>query len=189
MLLKDILKQKNITIYKLSKKSGVPYSTLNEIVNEKAKLNKCSAETVYHIASALDVSMEDLLKPYMQKRMDFENFKSEVCHRVKDLGDIQFMIDILEGKDIRSYYECGWYRESFYLLAMVDYLSRLNNIPLCNNYADIRCRKLEKTIFPRGVIVYAEVTKDKSVYQKALDEAIPEFKRFNIIESEIRNVA
>ena len=68
---------------------------------------------------------------------DFEIYKSNICHLVKDKGDIDFIIDILKENQIRTYWERQWYRESFYLLAMVDYLSRENELPLCNDYEDI----------------------------------------------------
>ena len=38
---------------------------------------------------------------------------------VKDKGDMDFIIDILKENQIRTYWERQWYRESFYLLAMV----------------------------------------------------------------------
>ena len=102
----------------------IPYATVNDICNGKTRLEKCSAETVYRLAHALNVSMEELLAPCFIKRSSFENFKSTVCHRVKELGDINFIIDTLESQDIRTYYNRKWYPESLYLLAMLDYLSR-----------------------------------------------------------------
>ena len=71
MLLTELLENKQMTIYRLSKESGLPYATLNDICNGKAKLEKCSAETVYRIAHALNTSMEDLLAPYIEKRSSF----------------------------------------------------------------------------------------------------------------------
>ena len=61
MTIKEKLKEKNMTIYRLAKASGLPYATVNDICSGKAKLEKCSAETIYRIAHALDVSMEDPL--------------------------------------------------------------------------------------------------------------------------------
>ena len=83
MKLCDLIQEKNLSIYRLSKNSGIPYATLNDIVNDKARLEKCKAETVYRLAKELDLSMEDLLAPYISKRCDFELFKSNVCHSLK----------------------------------------------------------------------------------------------------------
>ena len=38
------------------------------------------------------------------------------------------------------------------------------------------------------VLYLYKVSKNEKIKQKAIDECIPEFRRFNIIESEIRNV-
>lgn len=189
MTIQDALKQKNMSIYRLAKTSKVPYATVNDICNGKVKLEKCNAETIYRIAQALDVSMEELLAPCFLKRSSFENFKSTICHRVKELGDIDFIAYTLESQEIRTYYEKKWYPESLYLLAMLDYISRVNDIPLCDEYDDLRRCRLEKPIYPAGIIALSAASKNDSVLQQAALNAIPEFKRFNIIENEVRNVA
>lgn len=121
-------------------------------------------------------------------RIDFELFKSNVCHSVKLKGDIDFLIDTLQLDEIRNYYNLKWYPEAFYLLAMVDYLSRLNNIELCVNYNDIRCQKLNNLLFPKGVLLSDCIFNTNSYKEEALKNAIPEFLHFNIVEGEIRNV-
>ena len=84
MIIKELLKEKNMSVYRLAKESGIPYTTVNDICSGRAQLEKCSAETVYKIADTLNVSMEELLEPYLLPRSSFENFKSSVCHQ----GDI-----------------------------------------------------------------------------------------------------
>ena len=140
-----------MSMYRLSKISKVPYATLNDICNGKTQLTKCSAETVYRLAQALDIPMEDLLRPFMVRRTSFENFKSTVCHRVMEMGDVEFMMDLLDSNAIRTYYDRHWYPESLYLLAMLDYLSRLHNLPQCSDYDDLRQCKLEKTVYEQVV--------------------------------------
>ena len=188
MTIQDALKQKRMSIYRLAKTSKVPYATVNDICNGKAQLEKCSAETIYRIAHALDITMEELLAPCLLKRSSFENFKSTICHRVKELGDIGFIAETLESQEIRTYYDRKWYPESLYLLAMLDYISRENDIPLCDEYDDLRRCKLEKPVYPAGLRAVSAASKDKAVLHKAAMTAIPEFKRFNIIENEVRNV-
>ena len=53
-------KRRNMTKYRLAVEAGIPHATLNDICSGKTKLEKCSAETVYKLAKALDVSMEML---------------------------------------------------------------------------------------------------------------------------------
>ena len=117
--------------------------TLNDICSGKTRLDKCSADTVYKLAKELNVSMEELLEPYLLPRPAFDLFKSNVCHRLKELGDIDFLIDTIKSDDITTYFNKSWYPESLYLLAMVDYISRINNVPLCDSYNEIRKAKLK----------------------------------------------
>lgn len=189
MLINELLKKQNITKYRLSKKSGVPQATINDICSGKTDLEKCAAGTLYRLAKVLGVSIEEILDSAQQEyRCSFETFKSNTCHRVKDLGDVDFMLGLLETDEIRKLYNKQWYPEALYLLAMLDYLSRVNNIPLCTEYNDMRTRKLSKPIFPAGVLITSEVLKSDEPLRKAEREAIPEFLRFNIIENEVRNV-
>ena len=188
MTIQDALKEMDMSVYRLSKTSEVPYATVNDICNGKTRLEKCSAETIYRLAQALNVTMEELLAPYMVKRPSFENFKSTVCHRVKEKGDIAFIIDTLESQDIRTYYERKWYPESLYLLAMLDYLSRENDVPLCDEYDDLRRCKLEKPVYPASILAVAAASKSEAAMKTAAEKSIPEFMRFNIVESEVRNV-
>ncbi len=53
MTIHQLMKKKQLTIYRLAKTSQIPYATLNDICNNKVRLEKCSAETVYRIARAL----------------------------------------------------------------------------------------------------------------------------------------
>ena len=188
MTIQDILQEKNMSVYRLAKTSHIPYATVNDIYNGKARLEKCSAETVYRLAHALNVSMEELLAPCFIKRSSFENFKSTVCHRVKELGDINFIIDTLESQDIRTYYNRKWYPESLYLLAMLDYLSRENDVPICDDYDDLRRCKLEKPVYPASIRALSAAAQDDAAIKEASKTAIPEFMRFNIVENEVRNV-
>lgn len=103
----------------------------------------------------------------MEKRCSFELFKSNVCHRLKEQGDIDFLIETLKEDMIRQYYDKKWYPESFYLLAMVDYISRENNVPICNDYDDLRQQKMQKMIYPVGILITASVLSDDSVKEDA----------------------
>lgn len=192
MIVNDLLEKENMSRYRLSKESGVAMTTITDICSGKADLDKCAAGTLYKIAKALGVTVDSMLENNHVDKVDyrcsFETFKSNTCHHVKDIGDIDFIIETLEADEIRKLYERSWYREALYLLAMIDYLSRINNLPLCTNYNDIRAQKLEKPCFPAGVIVSYAATGDERIKEKALVNAISEFLQFNIVEGEVRNV-
>lgn len=194
MSINEVLEQKNITKYRLWKESGVPQATISDICTGKTRIEKCSAETIFRIAKVLDVSMESLIAPAVRsmdeerRRPSFDVFKSNTCHRVKDMGDIPFIIQLLKTNQIRELYEKKWYPEALYLLAMLDYLSRENQVPICKNYNDIRKSKLQRPVYPSSVIILCKTMKSNAPKEECIRMAIPEFLRFNIVESEVRNV-
>ena len=110
--------------------------------------------------------------------------KSQICHDLKEMGDINFMLDILKKDRIREAWNEQHYFEAFYILGMLDYLSREHSVPVCTRYNDIRQNKLAEPVYPVGL----------SLMQKAANypeklTPIQEFRRFNIYEYSIRDVA
>jgi len=195
MNINDLLKEKKMSKYQLAKKSGVPQTTIIDICSNKAKIEKCSAATIYKISRVLDVSMESLVKEAIEstntalKRPSFEVFKSNICHLLKDKGDIEFINDNLSKDEVKTLFDRKWYAESFYLLAMIDYISRINNIPICTNYNDIRSQKLKEILYPKDVVLLDMIENSDKNRKESLEKAIPEFLHFNIVENEVRNVA
>ena len=61
-MFKEYLKEKKLSVYKLSEMSNVPYTTLNELINGKKKITDCKIKTIESIASALNCSIATLLK-------------------------------------------------------------------------------------------------------------------------------
>ena len=120
------------------------------------------------------------------ERSSFEIFKSNICHLVKDKGELSFIRDMLCSDEVSKLYERRWYAECLYLLAMIDYLSR--KIPLYNGYNKLRTGKLDKVLYPSGIIAMYTLSGDESILKKSFVESIPEFKRFNIVENDIENV-
>ncbi len=193
MYMSDLLEKKNMSRYRLSKESGVAQATIADICSGKARIEKCSADTLYRIAKTLDVTMESLIAEEMEAqvqhhRTSFDVYKSNVCHLVKCKGDIDFIMDVLTSDEVRKLYERKWYAECFYLLAMIDYLSRENDIPLCMKYNDIRSGKMKETIYPASVVLMDKAMKTDTNRKESMRKAIPEFLKYNIVEVEVRNV-
>ena len=59
-MLKQYLQQKNLSIYKLAVLSGIPYSTLNDIVNHKIDIANIRAGIVFRLADILNITMDEL---------------------------------------------------------------------------------------------------------------------------------
>ncbi len=195
MIIDKLLKDANITRYTLSEMSGVSQTVISDICSGKITMQECSARTLDKIAKALNVTADLLLGTNereetsdQEHRSSFETFKSNICHYVKDMGDIDFIIDTLEKDTIRNLYTKMWYPESLYLLGMVDYLSKINGLPMCTNYNDIRKHKLSQIIYPSSVLIQAAILNNEDIKTEARKNSIPEFMRFNIVESEVRNL-
>ena len=196
MIIDKLLEDARMSRYKLSKESGVPQATISDLCSGKTSITKCSAGTLYKIAKVLNVTVDSILEADEcenaqdeEYRSSFETFKSNICHYVKDMGDMEFIIHVLETDQIRELYKKKWYLESLYLLGMIDYLSKENGLPVCTNYNDIRKQKLAQPVYPSSVLVQAAVMQNEDIKEEARKKAIPEFMRFNIVESEVRNLA
>lgn len=61
MTFKDLLAEKGTTVYRLSKTSDLPKTTLNDIATGKVELLDCSGRTLLKISSALKIDIETLL--------------------------------------------------------------------------------------------------------------------------------
>lgn len=57
----DLLAYKKLTIYSLSKKSGIPKTTLADIASGKTNILDCSGKTLLAISKSLNASIEELL--------------------------------------------------------------------------------------------------------------------------------
>ena len=185
-MLIDLLKEKGMTVYMCSKKSGIPYSTLLDIINGKTSIEKCSLETAFKLSKALDVDIEYLLQN--NDIDDFETFRSNVKHMVKEKGDYLFIIETLMSDEIEKYWNSFQKAKALYLLATIDYLSRINNLPISEEYDEIRQYSFSQTIKPIDILLLEKINRKvaKENYEKNI---IPEFARFNILESNIRDVA
>ncbi len=110
MTINDILKEKNMTKYNLSKKSGLAWSTLSDICSGKTSLEKCSAITIKKLSLGLEISIDKVLNLQDEKRNvnKSHNDRSYLelnlsSHLTKSINDY------LEGqKNKVSYLDCLW---------------------------------------------------------------------------------
>ena len=183
MELKIVLLQKRMSLYSLSKRSGVPYMTINDIVNGVTPIQKVRFSTVLSLARALGVTCESLSDdmPYATpKKKDL--FASSVQHRLKSKGQLPFLEETLSERKIDAYLEEGKVFEARYLLALIDYLCRINGLPLAKEYKYLRSYGFSQAIFMGNPI-------NEEMKTKNLADAIPEFLACNIIEGRIADIA
>ncbi len=60
MTINDIINEKGMSRYSLSKKSGIPWATLSDICSGKTSIAKCSVTTLKKLAIGLDMNLEQV---------------------------------------------------------------------------------------------------------------------------------
>ena len=184
-----LLEEEPMSMYECSKRSGIPYSTLSDIIKGKTPIDRVSAKNLRALADTLGYSMDTLYSMmHVLERTSFETFKSQVRHEVKLLGDVDFINEMLRADMVTRYWRWEWFYEAFYLLAMLDYLCRLNNVQIAQKYNEIREYKLPDTVYPMDIALAAKLDKSLDIRNTAVRESIPEFIKYNIVEKEIRDV-
>ena len=121
-------------------------------------------------------------------QIDFECYKSNCCHFLKWRGDLKFIELILLDDTISSISKNGFGGYALYLLAMLDYVSKENDIPLYTGYDWLRKQKLPKLLIPVSISLGMDLFGNDKILKKAMNTAIPEFLKYNILEGDIRNV-
>ncbi len=94
--IKEIREKKNITLYRLSKETGISRSYLTDLENNK-KTNP-SLKTAYKISLALDVGIKDLFC----STLDIEELRNEMYEKIEQFGidskeviELSQLIDLL----------------------------------------------------------------------------------------------
>lgn len=102
-VIKNVRKSKNITLYRLVKNTGLSYSYLSELENNK--VYNPSLKTMYSIAKALDVKVDDLF----YSELDIETLRAEMHSRIdkyginsKEVMEISQLIDLLINVKFKS---------------------------------------------------------------------------------------
>lgn len=188
-MLDDIIKTKNISLYKLSKEIQIPYTTLSNIKLNKVKIENVTCDVISKLAKYFGTSMDIMYKQLMlPERKSFEWFRSEVCHKLKFLGDKEFVIKLVEEDYISVFWKMEWYAESLYLLALLDILSKKYNAPLCTRYNYYRTQKLKNILYPLDILIKEELTPEIKWKEEILKDCNPEFLKYNIVEGGIYDV-
>lgn len=187
IMLKELIQEKNMSIYKVCKVSNIPYSTLLDLVNSKTSMLNCSVKTVLGIANALNVTVDEIIRNCVEHRLSFQEFRNEMCHMLKEKGDLEFIEYIYNSSLVENYYNKHYYEEMLYTLAMLDFVSKENNIPIAREYNKYRVKKLNKKIYPRDYCIIKKLNENDDLTKKVEKNWIKEFKKYNIMECNIRD--
>lgn len=207
MYLNDLMVEHNMSRASLSKMSGVPDSTLRDILNGKAQIDRCEAGTLLDIAEALDTTVEEIVHHYLDERFDMIDFFDDepeqkfvhdnnslltfygmvdaVIQARKECHDFRTAFFIIEDEMIEKLYSMGHYREALFLLGIVDYVSKKYGMTKDDRFDAYRNRPLDSPVYSLNTLADyddAEEMNEAKAYAEAY--AIPELAAFNIFMTE-----
>lgn len=114
MSLKEMIEQQHLTRYKVAKMCNIPQSTMRDLCSGKTDIKKASVETLYKLAKAFSISMEELLlklsidektgKPLDQSYLEYDLpiFLQDSIHQMNESWE-----KIDAGKK-DSIWDCNW---------------------------------------------------------------------------------
>lgn len=170
MNIKVYLKERHISVREMSSITSIPYSTLNDIVNGKVNMEECQYKTLKKIAVFLKINIDDLV----YEKEDFQTFRNNLHHELKNQGELNTLLNILENRKIDYYLMHEDILKAMYLLSLLDYLSKENQLPLCQEYSELRKQTLKEPYY-----VGNQLQERKSV------KYIQEFVTHNIYEGDL----
>lgn len=107
----ELLQEKGLSRYRLSKESGVPWATLSDICSGKTKFERCSAATLLKLSKALGITMEELMLLETGGDVDAEGKPKDKSYLEAGLPEsLQKAIDeYVQGeKEQVSHLDCLW---------------------------------------------------------------------------------
>lgn len=111
-MLKAILEEHNMSLYKLEKLSNISHATLSDLANEKTNPNNCSSLLLNKISKTLDISMDDLFARLTYKNLssidfdkNFDLFKSNVDQEFKRIKPIGFIKKYANNGEIKRLFD------------------------------------------------------------------------------------
>ena len=188
MTFKELLEAKNITGYALSKNTGIPYTTINDLINSKTIIQNVSLKHALLIADELKVDIRVLNNLTTYQPIEFRYFRNNLLWELKREDQLDFVNEIIRKKEIDFYYKNNAKEYAYYLLALIDYICRKCHTDIhAERYNEIRKERLDKPFFVGSNLVSFKSIDEAE--EKLKIKVIPEFKQFNIIEEDIFNVA
>ena len=97
MSIQEIIKEKGMSKYSLSKVSGVPWSTLSDICSGKTDLNRCSVKTLSKLSKVLEMPIEEIMELEIETKKDIDDGKP------KDKSYLETNLSETLEKTLRAY--------------------------------------------------------------------------------------
>ena len=199
MTIQDMMDSRDLTRAELARLSQIPESTLRDIVNGDAMLERCQAGTVYRLAQALDMTVEALLElaepltnaepePSGRRlfyecgdRLHDQFYGDQRCvllELYQSVGAARFIRYMLADRFFEFYYEDENYPMAMFVLGLLDYLCDKLGIERIARYEPFRDESLLLPLFP--------LDKDGWMIDAPdlFERPIPQLLRYHVYETE-----
>ena len=203
MYLSNLMENRNMTRAHLSRISGVPESTLRDILNGKTRLDRCEVTTVLCLAEALGTTVEKVMVNYWEEQFDddwekeqeklhddgnllfFYTIVDATMFKLQLEDDQDFVQSMLDNCWIERFYAEKRYRCALFLLGLVNYLCRKHQWKLDDRFDEYQNTYLDLPVYSLRTLEDGD-EEDDLVEAKAYTEAyaVPELARFNIFMTE-----
>ena len=197
MYLMKLMDDHNMNRADLSRLSGIPESTLRDILNGKARLDRCAAGTLCAIAKALGTTVEEILQHDDRQAKEqtlihdsesmlyFYTMVDASMIKLGRIGEVAFIEEIYRENWIERFIISGSWRMGLFLLGLTDYLSRKNQLELNPEFDPCRDFCLDQPVYSMATL---DDDDDPEYFAKAKARAersaVPELARFNIFMTE-----
>ena len=188
MNFRELLETKKVSGYALAKNTGIPYSTISDLINGKTVVQNVSLRNAIKISEALNIKIDVLIQLDAKPLIEFRYFRNNILHELKRLDVQAFLNKVIREKEIDYYYKNNGKEYAYYLLALIDYLCNKYSLEIYNKrYNELRKEKLEKPFFVGSDLIHYDTIEEAE--KEFGIKAIPEFRKFNIIEDDVFNIA
>ena len=203
MYLNELMEAKNMTRADLSRASSIPESTLRDILNDKARLDRCEVATVMCLAEALDTTVEDIMINYWeesfedvmepeQKKLhdesstvDFYMMVELTMHKLHASREMGFVKSICDNNWIELFYMTRQYRSALFLLGLIDYLCRKHHQERNPRFDAYRNECLDQPVYSLRTLEEGDDAFESAQAREYTENhAVPELARFNIFMTE-----
>lgn len=192
-MLEYMFMSKDTTVYKAAKELDIPFTAINRIVRGITDLNKASVQLLVSLSQYLKVSMDELYSEYCADKYirdsQWNTFVSNLQHQIKTEGRIRFIRSCITSHLAERCFLEKQYDKGLYVVAAVDYLCRISELPLYDGYTEMRNWKLDEVKYPEDIEMISDVHIREKLKKQCMEECLPEFKRANIMEKGVDHVA
>ena len=192
-MIRDAIYKAGYTFDELCRATGIPASTLSDIMSGKVALSHCQARTIKKLAHGLGLSMDELMKmdaelqavavkpnALVHKMLhpnNFRTFRSKLLSGLAETGDEAFIEVALTTHIAEDLYAGGSIPQALYTIGLIDYLCDKHHLPRLTKYDKYRGDSMEKTVYAYSA------TEGPVADYGYFERMIPQLLKFNFIET------